>query len=226
MYTYLLINIFSISIPLIAGFDKRLKFYQQWKYLFPAMLLTMLLFIPWDVWFTDMGIWGFNPRYLTGVEIINLPIEEWMFFIFIPYSCLFTYEALKLLVRKDYFAPYVSLINYVLMFGLLIPGLFFIDKWYTSVTFLLTSVFIALQQFWIKGKYLGRFYFSFLFLLIPFFIVNGLLTGSFIDEQVVWYNDDENLGLRIFTIPVEDSVYALLMLIMNVTFYERLKKVY
>lgn len=194
--------------------------------MFPAMLLTMVLFIPWDVWFTDMGIWGFNPIYLTGFDLINLPVEEWMFFIFIPYACLFTYEALKYLVKKDYFAPYVRIINYLLIIGLLILGLIFYDRWYTSVTFLLTSFFIALQQFWIKGKYLGRFYFSFVFVLIPFLIINGTLTGSFIDEQVVWYNNAENLGLRIFTIPVEDSVYALLMLMMNVTFYEGLKKVY
>jgi lycopene cyclase domain-containing protein len=50
-------------------------------------------------------------------------------------------------------------------------------------------------------------------MLIPFFIVNGILTGSFIDEPVVWYNNDENLGIRLFTIPVEDSVYAFTMIL-------------
>jgi len=226
MYTYLLINLLSISIPFIAGFDKRLKFHRKWKYLFPAIFLTMLVFIPWDVWFTDMGVWGFNKRYLTGIEIINLPIEEWMFFIFIPYACVFTYEALNVLLRKNYFHNYVKSINFILISFFLVLGLIYINHWYTAVTFLSTSAFIALQQFFIKGKYLGRFYFSFLIILIPFLLVNGILTGSFIDEQVVWYNNSENLGLRIFTIPVEDSVYALLMLMMNVTFYESLKKVY
>jgi lycopene cyclase domain-containing protein len=48
--------------------------------------------------------------------------------------------------------------------------------------------------------------------LIPFFIVNGILTGSFIEGEVVWYNNNENLGIRILTIPIEDIVYAFNML--------------
>jgi lycopene cyclase domain-containing protein len=57
-------------------------------------------------------------------------------------------------------------------------------------------------------------------MLIPFFIVNGVLTGSWIDNQVVWYNDAENLGIRIGTIPVEDSIYAYSMILMNLFFFE------
>jgi lycopene cyclase domain-containing protein len=71
--------------------------------------------------------------------------------------------------------------------------------------------------------WLGRFYLGYVVSLIPFLMVNGLLTGSFLEEPIVWYNDAENLGLRIGTIPVEDSVYMLLLLMMNTTIYEWLK---
>ncbi|MCF8388435.1 MAG: lycopene cyclase domain-containing protein, partial [Bacteroidales bacterium] len=219
-------NLLSISIPFLAGFDRRLKFYRQWKYLFPAMLLTMMLFIPWDVIFTEREIWGFTPKYLSGIDIINLPIEEWLFFIAIPYACVFTYESLKYLVKKDYLQRYVSHINYSLIIVLGVLAVIYHDHAYTFVTFSLTVIFLLMQQFVIRGKYLGRFYFSFLFVLVPFFIVNGILTGSFIEDQVVWYNDAENMGIRMFTIPVEDSVYALLMLMMNVSIYEFLKSKY
>ena len=224
MSTYLLVNLLSISIPFLASFDPRLKFYRQWIYLFPAIFLTMLLFIPWDILFTQLGVWGFNPMHLSGIHIVNLPLEEWLFFICIPFACVFTYEALKYLVKKDYFGKYTSVINYGLFAVLMAVALFNADKLYTSVTFILTAAFILIHQVFIKADYLGRFYFSYLIILIPFFIVNGILTGSFIPEEVVWYDNAENLGIRLFTIPIEDSVYGLLLLMLNTTIYESLRK--
>ncbi|MGC9342869.1 MAG: lycopene cyclase domain-containing protein [Bacteroidales bacterium] len=63
-----------------------------------------------------------------------------------------------------------------------------------------------------------------MFVLIPFLIVNGILTGSFIEEEIVWYNDMENLSFRIFTIPVEDMFYGMLLILMNVSIYEYFQK--
>ncbi len=213
MYTYLLINLFSISIPFIASFDRRLKFYREWKYFFPGMLLTLAFFIAWDVLYTHWGIWGFNERYLTGIDIINLPLEEWLFFITIPYACVFTYVALKYLVKKDYLGPYQKSISWVLIIVLAVIGVIHYDHLYTSVTFGLTAIFLLLHLYVFKSAYLGRFYFTWLFILIPFFIVNGILTGSGIEEEVVYYNDAMNMGIRMFTIPVEDSVYGMLLIL-------------
>ena len=70
---------------------------------------------------------------------------------------------------------------------------------------------------------MGRFFIMYFVTLIPFFIVNGLLTGSFISEEVVFYDNAQNLGIRLGTIPVEDMVYGMLMLLMNVTWFEWLK---
>jgi lycopene cyclase domain-containing protein len=71
---------------------------------------------------------------------------------------------------------------------------------------------------------MGRFYLAYAVCLVPFFVVNGILTGSFIEEEVVWYNNEENLGIRLFTIPVEDVVYGMLLILMNVTFMEAIRK--
>jgi lycopene cyclase domain-containing protein len=60
--------------------------------------------------------------------------------------------------------------------------------------------------------------------LIPFFIVNGILTGSFIEVPIVSYDNLENLGIRLFTIPIEDIGYAFSMLFGNLMIFETLKK--
>ena len=225
-YTYLFLDLAAVSIPFFAGFHPRLAFYKKWKYLFPAILVAAIPFIAWDIYFTAEGIWGFNPRYLTGLYFLGLPLEEWLFFFCIPYACVFTYEALKTGMRKAPFSGVHTRITSVLAVVLLVCGLIFVDRAYTAVTFLGTALFLFLHLRFFKRDYLGWFYFSFLLILLPFFLVNGILTGSVIEEEVVWYNDAENLGLRLFTIPVEDSCYALLLLLLTVTVYEKLKGIY
>lgn len=75
-------------------------------------------------------------------------------------------------------------------------------------------------QLWVKPAWLGRAYFAYSILLFPFLLVNGLLTGSMLDEPVVWYNHARNLDVRIATIPVEDVFYGLLMFLVVLTVYE------
>lgn len=220
-YTYLLLNILTLSVPLIFSFHRKLNFHKAWKAFWPAVLITAAIFILWDIYFTDMGVWGFNPKYLTGINVVNLPVEEWLFFICIPYAIVFTYAALKKLVKKDCFTVISNYISIILAVILLIISILNVEKIYTFVTFSATAVFLIFHVFFIKNTYMGKFYLSYLVIFLgPFLLVNGILTGSFINEQVVWYNNFENLSFRIFTIPVEDFVYGFLLYFMNVTLYE------
>ncbi len=176
-WLYFLINAGAISIPLIATFDRRLSFHRQWIHLFPALLLTMAVFIPWDMAKTHLGVWGFNSRYVSGIYLGNLPLEEWLFFIAIPYACLFTYHSLNYLVAKDIIGRYATKAAWVLGAGLLLIGLFNTGRLYTSVTFISTGLFLLIHAFIIRAAYLGRFFLMYVITLIPFFMVNGLLTG-------------------------------------------------
>ncbi len=219
-YTYLLLNIVVIIIPLVFSFDKNLLFYKNWRYILPATAVVGAVFIIWDVIFTRMGVWSFNPKYLTGIEIINLPLEEWLFFITIPYACVFVYETLYFYMKRDILEKYASPITVILIIGLLVVAVLSISKLYTTVTFILLAFLLIFHLIVFRSNYLGHFYFSFLIILIPFFVINGVLTSL----PVVIYNDMENLGIRLFSIPVEDVFYGMLLLLGNVTIYESLIK--
>lgn len=220
-YLYLLLNIGAISIPLIASFYPRAPFYKLWPALSFAIALPALLFILWDIFFTHLGVWGFNERYLIGLEIFNLPLEELLFFICIPYACTFTYFAFSVLLKKNLLSGASKYISIILIIFLMVTGIIFIDRVYSSTTFIALAAFLAVHTFIWRSDYMDRFYFTFLVILIPFFLINGILTGSFIEGQVVWYNDNENLGIRIGTIPVEDGFYGMLLILMNITILEK-----
>jgi len=222
MFTYLSINILTASIPVAFSFHKRLNFYRTWPAFWPAVFLTGAFFISWDIIFTNLGVWGFNQKYLLGATLLGLPIEEWFFFVCIPYACVFTYHCVKRLIKRDYLAKQAKNLSCLLILGLLVLAALNIEQLYTSITFVLTAAFLLLHLIVFRSNYLGWFYFACSILLPPFLIVNGILTGSFVTEPVVWYNNAENLGIRVFTIPVEDFIYGLLLILMNVTIYEAL----
>ena len=226
MSTYLWINILAVFIPVVLSFDRKVHFYTNWKYLIPAIILTGIVFIVWDIIFTEKGIWGFNPIHLSGIYVLNVPFEECLFFFTVPYASVFTYEVFNAYLKKDHLKKYQLYISIIFIITLTGLAILFFRKMYTTVTAIILAVFLALHQFIVKSKYLGRFYFSYLIILFPFLIINGLLTGSVITEEVVWYNPQEILGLRIFTIPVEDTIYGMILIMMNVSIYEFLKKLY
>jgi lycopene cyclase domain-containing protein len=215
MSLYLLLNIIAISIPLLLSFDKKVHFYTHWKYLFPAMILTLVIFVIWDVIFTANGIWSFNERYLIGLELLGLPLEEYLFFLTIPYASLFT-----VYVLAAYF-PQIGLnhkqtgiVTLLIIAFLGILAAIYLNRAYTAVNFIFTVLVLGLVYL-TRREILSQFYFSYLVILIPFGIINGILTGSFIEDQVVWYNDNENLGFRLGTIPFEDIFYGMSLILLN-----------
>ena len=224
MSLYLLLNIASFFIPFLYSFENRMRYIKRWKVVFSALLITALFFIIWDIIFTKIGVWSFNPRYHTGIKFFELPIEECLFFICIPYSSIFIHYAFH------YFCPTVSLSNqtvrriYQLLLLILVPTiLMHFDKWYTVINYSIL-VLVLTYTFYKEPHILNTFFITFLIILIPFAIVNGILTGSFIDEPVVSYNNDENLGIRLGTIPIEDVGYAFTMILMSIVLITKFEK--
>jgi lycopene cyclase domain-containing protein len=223
-YLYLLLDLGTLAGPLLLSFDKKVAFFKNWKYLFPAILIMATVFIIWDILFTNAGIWGFNPTYLTGIYFFSLPIEECLFFIVVPYASVFIYECI-IAYFNDFLKKAAPAFFTILGVLVLIVGFIYIDRLYTSITFI-SCGFGILWLVYRKTPYLGRFMLAYLIVLVPFFLVNGVLTGTGIEDQVVWYNSNHILNIRMLTIPIEDSIYNLLMFSMTIFFYNWFKHKY
>jgi lycopene cyclase domain-containing protein len=212
-FLYLILNIASFIIPFIFSFHPKIQFHKEWKKFIIGTLLMMFIFITWDMYFTKIGVWGFNTNYISGIYAANLPLEEWLFFICIPYACIFTHHSItKNLPQLKLNLVTTKIITYALLLLSSVVCYLHLDKYYTAFNYGYATLLLGIAVF--RGIHLlQRFYITFSILLVPFTIINGVLTGSCIDNEVVWYNNNHNLSIRIGTIPIEDTMYAFTMLL-------------
>jgi lycopene cyclase domain-containing protein len=234
---YILVNLGCLIVPLIFSFHPKLQFYKQWKAFGVATIIMMAIFIPWDMYFTSQGIWGFNSKYVSGLFLLNLPVEEWLFFICIPFACTYTWHCIKVLVDKVPFPAFFKSMAWAFAVISLVVAAAFMGRWYTFTAHLVCGLFLLYHLLILKSYYISRFMFVFTLILIPFIITNGILTGirfweydfvnlqpNNITEKIVWYDNSHNLGVRIFSMPLDDVAYGLTMLLLVITVYEKLIK--
>lgn len=221
-WTYALILIGSLAGPLALSFDKKVAFFRKWKEVLMAGIVPALIFIIWDMYFTNQGVWWFSEQHISGIKLGNLPVEEVLFFFVVPFCCLFIYECIKCYFPDLKGEKNARRILMLLGVVLIVTGLLNAERYYTSWTGFGNGIFIGMIL-WLPSvfKDFKPHYFlsSYLIILIPFLTVNGLLTSI----PVVLYNDAENLAIRLYTIPVEDTFYGMLLIMMNVTIYERIR---
>ena len=221
-FLYLFVDFFTVLIPLVFSFHPKIQFYKRWKVFLIAATFAAVIFITWDTIFTSLQVWNFNKNYITGIYFINLPIEEILFFICIPFSCVFTFYCLNKFYELSWNSKAETIFCLTLSGFLLITGLIFLNKIYTSVTFISTAFICVLLKFAFKIDWFGKAISVYAILLIPFMIVNGILTGTGLDAPVVQYNKIEILNIYLFTIPVEDVFYGLELFLLNLFIFRRL----
>ena len=216
-FEYLIFNAIVISGPAFFGSLKCCYIWNHWKQMLIAIVIPAIPFLLWDALVTGAH-WHFNPKYVSGIKIINLPIEEILFFITVPFACLFTWE---MIIRRAK-EKQIDMQGLRLLLYLALPaGIYFfsIGKQYTGLT--LSFIFLAnlVDQF-LKTNLLfdPRFYFYLLLIVIFTLIFNGYLTW----RPVVTYGVDYQLDFRIVTIPVEDFFYGISLLWMNTSLYKML----
>lgn len=219
VHTYLLINILVLLGPFALSFDKKVAFFRQWKRLLIAVLPVSAIYILWDVVVTEHGHWSFNPEYAGTWRLLSLPLGEWLFFLVVPYACIFIYEVVRAYFpHKQYTDTARIKILSVIAIALLLTGaLVYRGQAYTTLALLAAAAWLALTSLTVP-RLLGDNHVLWFFLLsiVAFLLVNGILAGL----PIVRYNPAEIWGIRIITIPLEDLFYNISMLGFYLVSYE------
>lgn len=215
MSEYLIINILIIIVPLSLSFEKNLKFYRKVKAVIKSILIVSSAFIIWDVIATQRGDWAFNPDYLIGVKFFGLPIEEILFFITVPYACIFIFETVKFYIKDKTLKVNENIHLFILIIIVFISVLNY-ERDYTFTVSLFTAVSFLLLKFLGKDLFASKnFWITLLISYIPFLIVNYFLTSI----PIVTYNSLSFSDIRFITIPIEDFFYSFSMISMWILFY-------
>jgi len=218
--SYLIVDLFIISFPLVASFEKRIQYYKKWKPLLMSLLFISSIYIIWDIIVTYIGHWSFNPLYTIDFHLFSLPLEEILFFITVPYSCIFIYEAILYFFgdKEIFFNKYVYTVIGILF---MITSFIFIMQGYTFIVLNVVGLFLILASWSYPQIMKARAYWMYIIItLIPFIIVNFILTST----PIVLYNSYAIWGFRVTTIPLEDFFYSYSMLSLYLIVYLYFKK--
>jgi lycopene cyclase domain-containing protein len=211
MSLYLLLDLLVIAFPFLLSFDRKVAFYRRWPATAASILLVGTVYIVWDVFATLRGDWSFSEAHTGALRIAGLPLEEILFFITVPYACIFILEVVRAYFPDRQFSfsrGWLALLGA----ALLLAGLIFYRRPYTLTVFSVTAAFFFLGGL-IGRRELGRrsFWLALAISYVPFLIANGVLTGV----PVVLYGEGHILGIRVGTIPLEDFFYSFSMLGFN-----------
>lgn len=222
MSLYFKVLLFSFIIPFIFSFHQKIKFYKFFKQIAASLSLIGLFFIIWDIYFTKIGVWGFDKKHHSSIMLSNLPLEEVLFFFVIPFVCVFTYFVLseKKVLNLNINTTFLKLICILLI---VLAVLFFKNAYTISV--LILTILILLYIIYYRPDWIGYFFSMYLIIhAFPFLLVNGVLTGYITDLPPVWYDSNNIIGVRLGTIPVEDFLYSFILLFLNTSLFEYLRK--
>ena len=93
-----------VALLLVAVFlQRKLKFriYHSINEMVVMVGTVFLIGVVWDYFATYRNHWVFPGSGLLGLRIYGLPIEEFMFFLIIPYFTLVLYKTFSVKLRQE-----------------------------------------------------------------------------------------------------------------------------
>ncbi len=215
-HIYAIIALLSFAGPFAMSFDRRVYFIQ---YLVPILIATLsigALYIIWDVMVTKKGHWRFNDETVGPKRIAHLPPGEWLFFLLIPYACIFIYEVIAAYFGEGSAQPSLVWLQYALA-GVFAVLIFLVrGKGYSMLAMTSAVIYFLASAIFTPGIFgASGFLISMLFIFVAFGLINGLYTSI----PTIFYNENAILGVRVGTIPLEDFIYNLSYIGLTLTVY-------
>jgi lycopene cyclase domain-containing protein len=210
---------------LVLSFVTNVKPHKHIRGLLAGYLFVSFPFMVWDVWATASGHWGFNEVYVTGPYVFDVPIEEFLFFITVPFAMVYVWGVVKKYVTDHSMAGILPLLAFGITAGAAVWML--VHYWnngYTrsaAIAALVAVLFTAVS----RVAYTWRFW-TFQFLLLGLFLVfNSILTML----PIIVYSPDAIIGFKIGDIPIEDfffnfAFFSLFLLVYNIADQPRITK--
>lgn len=235
-YTILLLIAIILTLPL--EFIGRMGIYRRYKHVAKALSLPLIIFVAWDIVFSQTDLWNFSKDHTYSFRLFGLPLEEIFFFVFIPLAALLTYHAVSHMNKHPGFASIWNWLFFVLPYFVLgfafhrfrlerieleLPArthaYYFVITLIVALSFYLWVQADEARVTFMKSK---NFFYSIVICLMFMIPFNGYLTR--LTDPTVTYR--ANLGPRIFfDMPFEDVIYGFVLLSWVLIRYHVPKKV-
>lgn len=202
-FTYYLFNILVFLPVLVLSFVTDVKPHRHLLGLLAGYLFVSFPFMVWDVWAVAAGHWHFNEAYVTGPYLFDVPLEEYLFFLTVPFAAVYVWGLVKKFVADRSLAGIFPLLVFGIVGGISVWMLInFWDNGYTRSAAIasLIAVLVAASS---RIAYTWRFWTFQLLLLGLFLVFNSILTML----PIISYGPDAIIGFKIGDIPIEDFLF-------------------
>lgn len=100
-FSYLGVLLFIFLTTLMLELVLKARVWQKLKRLTLTIIPVVLVMALWDWYAIENSHWFFNDQLTTGIILFNfLPIEEFLFFIFVPIAALLSFEAVRSIKKE------------------------------------------------------------------------------------------------------------------------------
>jgi hypothetical protein len=213
-FAFLALAIAPLLFPLIFQFDKKLFSDGNFKAALGASLVSTIVFSVICIvqhWF---GLLSYNDT--MGIFFKDIPLEQYLLNFTFSFAAIGLYQYLNLKFPKNDLQRY-SLAMSNLLLGLCVAFLFFAyTKWYTLSTFATLLVLLLFIEYIGKLRFMYRAYRAFVVMLVPFYIIYGILFWS----GTITIAKNQLSGMCLASIPIENHFVALAMMLVSIYMFE------